>query len=489
MFGYSIVKNDFTTFLKIPVAPLITMIGKMPNQKFMIYGEGRKEEPEHEELTAENTPAPWGAHSFDPDDEEDPSGANLDRYEGYGDVDDAVMARMRAKFAQYEREDQEAGAVRSFIYKEGERRHVGPSLFNTDNLQGTRPSQKKDPYRGYHTAGACSGFGFKKGDAYYVNEGLRCGCREKESRASILIYMLLCGCDPDSHGFSPYGNTRKIAKFLGVTVRTVRNSLWKLAEDGYIEIGGIGRDGYFTFRITDYEKIGLTYMEGGRGYLNLELEKLQKLASMRDVNAMRMAVRIAITVDNPRAHVDGTVVNKDRLRSALPNYVTREKFQEALKKLREACPFLEIKDAKERDFFSVNLPKGQDAKVRKAQSDMENLNHLKEYVPQLSDWYKKEYDEAEEFHHRFGKYPVQFNALEYEKEELDRELIFKAGMEDLVQYASMATQYGIGIVKQGLKYLACEVSVFRNWIESKPAYLRQMIRRHPNGIFNNHGVC
>ena len=64
MFGYSIVKNDFTTFLKIPVAPLITMIGKMPNQKFMIYGEGRKEEPEHEELTAENTPAPWGAHSF-----------------------------------------------------------------------------------------------------------------------------------------------------------------------------------------------------------------------------------------------------------------------------------------------------------------------------------------------------------------------------------------------------------------------------------------
>ena len=113
------------------------------------------------------------------------------------------MARMRAKFAQYEREDQEAGAVRSFIYKEGERRHVGPSLFNTDNLQGTRPSQKKDPYRGYQTAGACSGFGFKKGDAYYVNEGLRCGCREKESRASILIYMLLCGCDPDSHGFSP----------------------------------------------------------------------------------------------------------------------------------------------------------------------------------------------------------------------------------------------------------------------------------------------
>lgn len=336
--------------------------------------------------------------------------------------------------------------------------------------------------------GACSGFGFRKGNTFYVNEGLRCGDRGKQSRASVLIYMALCHSDLDSRGFCPYGNTREIAKLAGLTVRTVRNSLWKLAEAGYIQIGGIGRDGYFTFRVPDYEKIGLTYMEGGRGYINLEERMFRQLASLRDVNALRMALRMLATVDNPRSCGEA-VVREKSLRSALPGYVTRERFQEAIEKIQKACSFLHIGESRGRDYFTVELPKNQDAKTRKAESDLENLKKLEEYIPQLSSLHGKTYDEAEEYYHRCGKYPVQFNILGHEKEHLDRELIFKAGREDTMQYASMATQYGLGIVKQGLKHLANEVSVFRKWIECKPAYLRQMIRRHPDGVFRSRGAC
>ncbi len=511
-------KNKFVRFAKIPIPPVITMAGKMVNHKFAL---------KHQETEKEEVRAPWGQ----PDGCRDEDEAEMDKYDGYDDI----MAKLQMKFARYEEEDKQTGTVRSFLYKEGDvrRKPLGPPMFTMEKTQ--KPENEEDmdaadleEHSGfdsamarlqekfaryeeedrkagavrsfihkegeqkedtaYQTAGACSGFGFRKGDSFYVNESLRCGNREKQSRASILVYLALHFCDLDSRGFCPYGNTREIAKMTGLTVRTVRNSLWKLAEAGYIQAGGIDRDGDFTFHVPDYENIGLTYLEGGRGYTNIEEGMLRQLASMRDVNALRMALRMLITVDNPRSSGEA-VVREKSLRSSLPGYVTREKFQEAVGRIREACSFLHVGESRGRNCFIVSLPKEQDAKVRREESDLENLKKLDEYIPQLSSLYGKTYDEAEEFHHKYGKYPVQFNVLGHEKEHLDRELIFKADREDAVQYASMATQYGLGIVKQALSYLANEVSVFRKWIDCKPAYLRQMIRRHPDGAFSSRGVC
>ena len=72
-------------------------------------------------------------------------------------------------------------------------------------------------------------------------------------------------------------------------------------------------------------------------------------------------------------------------------------------------------------------------------------------------------------HRRFGKFPPRFQVFGYEKETLDRGFIFKADEEESAQYASMATQYGLEIVKQALAYLAREISVLRRWIDCKPA--------------------
>ena len=158
-------------------------------------------------------------------------------------------------------------------------------------------------------------------------------------------------------------------------------------------------------------------------------------------------------------------------------------------RIRNACPFLDIGESNGKGHFTVRLPEEQDAKARRAQADLENQKKLEEYIPQLSSLYGKKYDEAEDYHHKCGKYPPQFNVFGYENERLDRELIFKADQEQTVQYASMATQYGLGIVKQALRWLAREVSVFREWIDCQPAYLRQIIRRHPDGVFASCGAC
>ena len=454
-------KNKFIRFAKIPVPAIITMLGKMPNHKARLF-----------------SPAMPGTEEDINDDSGGGGASELDTKEGCDDV----MAMLWEKFAKYEQEDQEAGEVRSFINPSG--RHEDGSLEQpADNAYGWESLDMA-----YQTAGACFGLGFRKGDTFYVNETLRCGDRPKQSRATVLVYLALHYCDIDSNGFCPYGNTREIAKLTCLTVRTVRNSLWKLVESGYIQMGSILRDGDFTFYEPDYKNIGLTYMEGGRGYLNLEDGMLRQLASVRDVNSLRAALRMLITVDNPRSSGQ-TVVSGRNLRLSMPGYVTKGIFQKAIDKIRKACSFLDIGGNLESDIFMVSLPKKQDAKTRKAESDLENLKELEEYISQLSSVYGKEYDEAEAFHNRFGKYPTHFNVFDHEKDRLDRELIFKAGRDEVLQYASMATQYGIGIVKQGLKYIANEVSVFRKWIDSKPAYLRQMIRRHPDGIFNSMGLC
>lgn len=460
-------KNRFIRFAKIPVPPIIMMLGKIPNHKARLFSPAILE-------SEKNIRVPNGG------------GGAVEPYT-QKEYDD-VMAKLWAKFARYEREDHEADAVRSFIHpsgrhKEGSLEHPGDSIYGWEGMDSM-----DDMDIAYQTSGACFGFGFRKGESFYVNETLRCGDRSKQSRATVLIYLALHYCDIDSNGFCPYGNTREIARLTSLTVRTVRNSLRKLAKSGYIQIGSILRDGNFTFYEPDYKNIGLTYVEGGRGYLNLEDGMLRQLASVRDVNSLRAALRMLITVDNPRSSGE-TVVRGRNLRLSMPGYVTKEMFQKSIDKIRRACSFLDIAGNLESDFFMVSLPKKQDAKVRKAESDLENLKEVEEYTSQLSSLYGKEYDEAESFHNRFGKYPPYFNVFDHEKDQLDREMIFKAGRDEVMQYASMATQYGIGIVKRGLKYIANEVSVFRKQIDSKPAYLRRMIRRHPDGIFNSMEFC
>lgn len=461
-------KNTFVRFAKIPIPPIITMVGKMPNHKFDLdpQGMGPEEGWFHREPSLPaldpytqmqecGDGADWGDDGWEGGDTGSTSSSD-------------VMEILRARFAQYEKEDQEAGSVRSFLHHPGE------------ELEG---ETEVCP-----TAGACAGFGFKQGGQFYVNEGLRCGDRGKQSMATILVYLALHYCDIDSQGFCQNGNTREIAKLTGLTVRTVRDSVWKLAKADYIDAGGIDRDGDFAFREPDYEKIGLTYIEGGRGYLNLEEGMLRQLAALRDVNALRMALRMLITVDNPRSDGTATVREKD-IRSFLPEYVTKGKLQESIARIREMCGFLHIGESRGRKYFEVSLPAEQDAKRRRAEADRENQEKLGEYIPQLSSLYNKEYDEAEEFRKRFGKFPPRFQVFGYEKETLDREFIFKADEEESAQYASMATQYGLGIVKQALAYLAREISVLRRWIDCRPAYLRQLIRNHPDGIFAHGGAC
>lgn len=458
-------KNTFVRFAKIPIPPIITMVGKMPNHKFDLDPQGMG--PEEGWPTEEPSSFPMRIFSMEMQECGDGTGQEEDDWEE-GDAGSAfsadVMAKLRAKFAQYEEEDQEAGYVRSFLHRPGEEAEVCP------------------------TVGACAGFGFKKGDEFYVNEGLRCGERGKQSMATILVYLALHYCDLDSRGFCQYGNTREIAGLTGLTVRTVRDSIRKLAKADYIQAGGIDRDGDFVFLEPDYEKIGLTYIEGGRGYVNLEEGMLKQLASMRDVNALRMALRMLITVDNPRSSGTATVREKD-MRSFLPEYVTKGKLQESIARIREKCGFLHIGESSGRKYFEVALPEEQDAKARRAKADLENREKLGKYIPQLVSLYNQEYDEAEEYRRRFGKFPEKFQVFGYEKETLDREFIFKADEDESAQYASMATQYGLGIVKNALAYLAKEVSVFRRWIDCRPAYLRQLIRRHPDGIFAPGGAC
>ncbi len=456
-------KNTFVRFAKIPIPPIITLVGKMPNHKFDLDPQGMGPE-EGWSNNGPSTPAMDTAMEMqecrDGEDWEEEGDASSSSFPDF-------MDKMRTKFAQYEQEDQEAGLTRSFLHYPGE-----------------NPEEEEV----CPTTGACAGFGFKQGDQFYVNENLRCGDRGKQSMATILVYLALHYCDLDSRGFCQYGNTRDIAGLTGLTVRTVRNSVWKLAKADYIDAGGIDRDGDFVFREPDYEKIGLTYIEGGRGYLNLEEGMLRQLAAMRDVNALRMALRMLITVDNPRS--DGTAIVREKdIRSFLPKYVTKGKLQESIDMIRKMCGFLQIGASQGKRFFSVSLPEEQDAKRRRAEADRENREKLGEYIPQLVSLYNKEYDAADEYHRKYGKFPQRFQVFGYEKENLDKEFIFKADEEESAQYASMATQYGLGIVKQALAYLAREISVLRRWIDCKPAYLRQLIRNHPDGIFAHGGAC
>lgn len=453
-------KNTFVRFAKIPIPPIITLVGKMPNHKFDLDPQGM--EVEGGWLQEEPSLSPIGGSVEEYEDEE------TWEEDGAGSAfSPDVMEKLREKFAQYEKEDQEAGVVRSFLHRPGD----------------TQEEADVCP-----TTGACAGFGFKKGDEFYVNETLRCGDRGKLSMAAILVYLALHYCDLDSKGFCQYGNTREIAKLTSLTVRTVRDSIQKLAQAGYIRTGGIDRDGDFAFLESDYEKIGLTYIEGGRGYVNLEEGMLRQLAVLRDVNALRVALRMLVTVDNPRSSGTATVREKD-MRAFLPEYVTKGILQGSIAKIREICGFLRIGRSEGRKYFEVTLPKEQDAKARRAEADRENREKLGEYIPQLYSMYGQEYDKAEEYRRRFGKFPPQFQVFGYEKERLDREFIFKPDTEESAQYAAMATQYGLGIVKQALAYIAREVSVFRKWIDCRPAYLRQMIRRHPDGIFAAGGAC
>ncbi|MEK3955984.1 MULTISPECIES: hypothetical protein [unclassified Psychrobacillus] len=83
--------------------------------------------------------------------------------------------------------------------------------------------------------------------------------------------------------------TVELADFFSMDVRTITRNLLRLQDIGFIELTKVDR-GVWQIVLT-------TYYSKEQGYLKMSSEHLSKLSSMKDVNALRLSLRLYETYD------------------------------------------------------------------------------------------------------------------------------------------------------------------------------------------------
>lgn len=133
----------------------------------------------------------------------------------------------------------------------------------------------------------------------YYNESNRYHIpkRERLSKSQIKQILLYHFLGVDKRGIVKNISTKKVAKLLGCTTRTVKNNNQRFIDLGYI-LYSKAFDDKFSILLTDYSKYHLTKKEGGTGYITMSKELLFELLKIDSVNSLRLELRKTIEFDD-----------------------------------------------------------------------------------------------------------------------------------------------------------------------------------------------
>lgn len=167
----------------------------------------------------------------------------------------------------------------------------------------------------------------------YINEKNMYGNAPRLKGIALKLFVIYHFKNPDDNGLVQSLSPKKLAAYLGCTVRSIRNANQKLQEYGYIMLGNDGfSKNYFHVILTEYKTYALTAKEGGRGYATFSQQFLDELIKLEDLNQLRIYLRTALELDtnrNPMKELRADI-NYSTLRSYLPRYCKPNVIRKAL---------------------------------------------------------------------------------------------------------------------------------------------------------------
>lgn len=155
----------------------------------------------------------------------------------------------------------------------------------------------------------------------YHNEKNRYGYRPMLKGNAIKLLWLLHFYHPDNNGILYDIDANELAHTLGCNVRTVWNNLLVLQEYTYISYSRTSY-GLLNIVLNDYENYYLPANKGGRGFLVVSKELMQKLISVKSLVSLRICIRELVNLDAPELKGQASVDYKHirDIRSVLPPY-------------------------------------------------------------------------------------------------------------------------------------------------------------------------
>jgi len=165
----------------------------------------------------------------------------------------------------------------------------------------------------------------------YNNETNRYKVGNPINRNAILLLLLLHLSHPDSNGIIRSFDCDEAADILGCHKKTVVNNLKILDRENYIFIQKRDIPYHYSVIFCHYKTYFNKAKDGGRGYITLTRSTFDQLCKMPTLNSLRLAIRSII--DTEEALENKTRIQEKsyrELKRDLPNYVTREKIEEAI---------------------------------------------------------------------------------------------------------------------------------------------------------------
>ena len=155
----------------------------------------------------------------------------------------------------------------------------------------------------------------------YHNEKNRYGYRPMLKGFSIKLFWLLHFYHPDNNGIVHEIDAGELAAVLGCNIRTVWNNLKVLEEYTYISYSK-NEYGFINVILNDYEKYYLPAAQGGRGFLVVSKELMQKLIKVKSLVTLRICIRELLELDSPELKGQAGVNYKHirDIRNTLPAY-------------------------------------------------------------------------------------------------------------------------------------------------------------------------
>ena len=183
----------------------------------------------------------------------------------------------------------------------------------------------------------------------YINEKNYYGYAKRLTAIPLKLLLIYHFGSPNPQGIVRGYNTTELAKYLGCTPRSIRNANMTLQEYGYVHVLESIKKRQFDIMLMEYPDYAKTAREGGRGYATFNKEFLKEIVQIKDINQLRVFIRVALDLDIKTEPVED--VSYTSLRRFLPDYCKKGVIQKALS---AATSLFSMVFGEEKISFSLN---------------------------------------------------------------------------------------------------------------------------------------
>lgn len=217
----------------------------------------------------------------------------------------------------------------------------------------------------------------------YINEKNKFGYQPRLKQIALKLLLVYHFANPDENGLVRGLEPKILADLLQCTVRSIKNANMVLHKYGYIMYNADAfSKNRFHVILPEYNTYHLPADQGGRGYATFNKECLLELLKIKDLNQLRIFLRISLDADGNRNLEKDISINRDfsDLRLFLPRYCKPGIIRKALSSISNIFD-ITIED------YNINLKMNPAYHGRRLyeHNNIINTRLMEDYINQIED--------------------------------------------------------------------------------------------------------